>query len=368
MNLPFLRNLILKTCAWLALLSLLFAAIPGEALGQLSLYNRIFPGRPRFPFGENPAQSYNLSLFNISAMFAAHTISAAPKPATEYRIIIIGDSSSWGTLLRPEETLAGLLDSAGSTCNGKTVRVYNLGYPTISLTKDLMILDQAIEYQPDLVIWPLTLEAFPLDKQLSSPIVANNPARVRRLIEKYQLPLDPASPALTSPTWWDATIPGQRRALADLARLQLYGVLWSATGIDQAYPSNYEKAQTDLTADEKFHDQTPQQLDESQLSYAILEAGIRAMGQTSVLLINEPMLISTGKNSQIRYNFFYPRWAYDQYRQQMQARATQHGWEYLDLWDLVPATEFTNSAIHLTPAGEQMLAKEVQHHLLRSCP
>ncbi len=45
-------------------------------------------------------------------MFASHVIAAGPKPADEYRVIVIGDSSTWGTLLRPEETLAGQLDGA----------------------------------------------------------------------------------------------------------------------------------------------------------------------------------------------------------------------------------------------------------------
>ena len=39
----------------------------------------------------------------------------------------------------------------------------------------------------------------------------------------------------------------------------------------------------------------------------------------------EPMLISAGKNSDIRYNFFYPRWAYDEYRRQMAERAAARG-------------------------------------------
>lgn len=368
MNSVFLRNVLIKTIGWLALFSLLFAAVPSEDLGKLSLYNRVFPGRPRFPFGENPAQSYNLSLFNLNAMFAAHIISAAPKPTDEYRIILIGDSSTWGTLLRPEETLTGLLNAAQLTCNGKTARFYNLGYPTISLTKDLMIVDQALEYNPDLVIWPLTLEAFPLEKQLASPIVANNPQRVRRLIEKYQLPLDPASDDLVAKTWWDSTIPGQRRPLADLFRLQLYGVLWAATGIDQTYPADYQPAQINFATDETFHSFTPPTLNETDLAYGVLEAGFRAAGQTPILLINEPMLISAGKNSDIRYNFFYPRWAYDQYRHQMQVRAEQNGWQYLDLWNIVPATEFTNSAIHLTPAGERLFAEQIEERFVRSCP
>jgi hypothetical protein len=78
-----------------------------------------------------------------------------------------------------------------------------------------------------------------------------------------------------------------------------------------------------------------------------------------VLIINEPILISAGKNSSVRYNFFYPRTAYDQYRQQMSQLAQSAHWTYLDAWNLVPASEFTNSAIHLTPKGEATLAEGV---------
>ena len=87
------------------------------------------------------------------------------------------------------------------------------------------------------------------------------------------------------------------------------------------------------------------------------------------MLINEPMLISVGENSDLRYNFLYPRWAYDQWREMMLARAEAGGWNYLDLWNIVPADEFTNSAIHLTPAGESMLAGRVEQTTFQqSCP
>ena len=226
-----------------------------------------------------------------------------------------------------------------------------------------------MRYQPDLVIWPVTLEAFPLDKQLTSPIVANNAVRVEGLIARYDLPFDPNDPALVRSNFWGRTIIGQRRAMADLFRLQMYGALWSATGIDQTYPADYERAQTNLEADETFHNMQPPALDESQLAFKVLEAGLRAAGETPVLLVNEPMLISPGENSEPRYNFFYPRWAYDQWRQMMSARAEAGGWNYLDLWNIIPADEFTNSAIHLTPAGESILVGRVEQITLQqSCP
>ncbi len=362
----FLRNVLWKGLALFLVCNLLFAAWNPTGLGRLSLYNRLFPGRARFPFGENPAQAYNLSLFDLPAMFASHILAGQTESTEEYRVFLIGDSSVWGILLRPEETLAGQLNALGLAQCGKPLHAYNLGYPTISLMKDLLILDQAMEYRPDLVIWLTTLEAFPLDKQLTTPLVANNPQAVNLLMEKFDLPL----PHQTLPAFWERTIVGRRRALADVFRLQMYGVLWAATGIDQVYPVDYPRAQVDLEEDASFHEWQPPTLPEDALAFFLLEAGARAVENTPLLIVNEPMLISRGQNSHIRYNFFYPRWAYDQYRQEMAARAQANGWNYLDLWDLLPESQYyTNSAIHLTPAGEALLARRIAETLSQMpCP
>jgi hypothetical protein len=365
----FVRNVILKGLGLFLALNLIFTVVNTYGLGRISFYNRLFPGRERFPFGEDSAQSYNLSLFNLDAMFAATAIAGHPKATDEYRVIVIGDSSTWGILLRPDETLAGQLDAAGLTMCGRRVKVYNLGYPTISLTKDLMILDYAMRYHPDLILWPVTLEAFPEDKQLSSPLVANNSDRVVDMIVRYSLNLDPNDPELVRQTFWEKTLIGQRRPLADLIRLQLYGVMWAATGIDQSYPSDYPPAQTDFNTDITFHGLQPPDQIESRMAMDVLRAGLKAAGKTPVILVNEPMLISSGQNSDQRYNFLYPRWAYDQYRQWMSADAQASGWNYLDLWDIIPADQFTNSAIHLTPAGETILTERLEQSILhQSCP
>ena len=318
------------------------------------------------PFGENPKQSYNLSLFDLNAMFASHVIAGTPKTDDEFRVIIVGDSSVWGTLLKPEETLAGQLNGDNLKACGKTVHGYNLGYPTISLTKDVMLLSYGMQYDPDLVIWMTTLEAFPLEKQTSTPLVANNEETVRELANSYGLRVDANDPNFKVKIFWQKTFVGDRRAWADFFRLQIYGVMWSATGIDQVYPSEYEKAQTDFKADDSYHELTAP-LTEDDLAVNALETGFRVAGETPMLLVNEPMLISSGANSDIRYNFFYPRWAYDDYREIMNSLSERNEWTYVDLWDSVPANEFTNSAIHLTPAGENMLAENLAPHILKTC-
>lgn len=360
-NKPRLFRVLLKAALLFVLFNFAFILIKDVPLGKLSLYNVIFPGRERFPFGESP-ESYNLSLFDLDAMFASHIINGAQKAPNEYRVLLIGDSSVWGTLLTPEQTLAGQLNANSVSACGKTVRAYNLGYPTISLMKDLMILDEAKNYQPDLIIWLTTLEAFPKDKQFSSPIVANNAERVEQLITNYQLPANPNDSALVHPSNWEQTFVSQRRAIADLIRLQIYGALWAATGIDQIYPTDYERAQIDLDANDDFHGLTSLQ---DAFAFDVLDAGMSVA--PTMMLVNEPMLISNGKNSDVRYNFFYPHWAYDAYHTMLSEHAAAKGWHYLDYYDIVPMNQFTNSAIHLTPAGEQILAGMIAAEIQTSC-
>jgi hypothetical protein len=359
-----LPRLVLKTLLLFLLANILLVGLdPLPTLGRISLYNKIFPGRVRLPYGEEPDLAYNLSLFSLEAMFASHEVAAprqANEQAGEYRVLLIGDSSTWGFLLHPEDTLSAQLNRAGmQTPAGKRVRFYNLGYPTMSLTKDLLLLQRGMDYQPDLVIWLLTLESMPLDKQLDSPIVQHNPQAMRPLIETYALPFSVEDDDFVHPSLLDRTLVGQRRALADVMRLQVYGVLWAATGIDQNYPPSYDPPQEDLSADLSFHDLQPPTLHSADLAFDVLEAGAEMVADIPILFVNEPMYISRGENSHIRYNFFYPRWAYDQYRRMMQQECQVNGWSCLDLWDLVPPGEYTNSAIHLTPAGEAMLAERL---------
>jgi len=366
----FLTRVLVKGLLLFAAANLVWAALvplgAQSALGRISLYNRLFPGRERFPFGENSEASYNLSLYNLDAMFAAHQISQ-PKPAGELRVVFIGDSSVWGTLLENDQTLAGQVNALGLTCGGQRLRAYNLGYPTISLAKDWMILRRALAYEPDLIVWATTLEAFPLDKQLASPLAANNLAEFASL--DVSLPPAPADTA-AAPGLLRNTIIGQRRPLADLLRLQAYGVMWAATGIDQEIPDSFTPAAVDLDADASFHGWLPEGgLPQDGLAFDVLAAGMQlaAGAGVPVLLVNEPMLISTGANSDVRYNFFYPRWAYDAWRAELTARAEENGWRLLDLWDLLPAAEYTNSAIHLTPQGEAALAARIAPALTQIC-
>ena len=367
-NNAFLMRIGIKIIVTFLLLNVLFIIISPK-IGNISLYNHLFEGRLRFPFGEIPVEAYNLSLYNLEAMFRSHELHIMDDKE-EFSIMVIGDSSVWGTLLDNEETLTGQLNRLNLISNeGLPIRFYNAGYPTISVTKDLLLLDKIRDsYEPDGIIWIITLEAMPWEKQLNSPIVQNNPEILVSLNQEFDLGYDLKSNNLNYSSIWDKTIIGQRRELADIFRLQLYGFLWDATGIDQYYPETYNAAQHDLNADISYHNFLEENFSSEDLSFEIIKAG-RSMFDKNIpfILVNEPIMISTGENNDLRYNFYYPRWAYDAYRNYfIEFINEQNNIQLLDFWDLIPEDEFTNSAIHLTPVGEFILANEINKSLLQT--
>lgn len=361
-NWRFIRNVVIKTALLFVALNVVFAlTLPLPKLGKLSIYNVFVPGRERLPYSDNPAAAYSLSVDQLDALFASHEIAGDGHP-NDYRVILIGDSSVWGFLLENDDTLAANLNrGAYQTDQGQRVRVYNLGYPTMSLTKDLMLLDYAMRYEPDLIVWSFTLRSFGQEAQLDTALVQHNPDRVRDLIVDYGLRQDVDDARFVEPdSVWEKTIIKQRRTLADILRLQLYAIPWAVTGIDQEIRTDYTPRSVDLDADESWNDYLPDTFTPDALAFDVLHAGLAVAGDTPVLFINEPMYISDGENSDLRYNAFFPIWAYDEYRALLAEQAETGNWQLLDLWDSLPEVAcYTDSPVHLTPTCSAQLSEWV---------
>lgn len=358
----FLLRVIVKALLLFGLCNLIFAWLyPMVFLGNISLYGTLYPARQRLPFydGNDPAQSNSVSLNNLPALFASHDVSRA-KPDDEFRVFLIGDSNTWGWYLENDETLSAQLTEADLTANVQDIVFYNLGYPVMSLTKDLLILDYAMQYEPDMIIWLVSLASFPPEEQLVPPLVRHNQARLVPLIEQYDLSINPDDETFIQANFWQRTIVGQRRQLADLLRLQTYGVGWSTTGIDQFIPENIPLRQSDFETDTAWSSYSaPAELSQENLAFDVLSAGIEIAGDIPVIIINEPMFISDGNNSDSRYNSFYPIWAYQQYRDLLSQTSRDNGWQYLDLWDSIVPQEFTDSPVHLSANGTGELARQL---------
>jgi hypothetical protein len=363
MNGKFIRNVLIKTAVLLIIAGTVLGLVNvAPPISRLSIYNHLVPGRVRLPYGDTPLKSYNLTISNLDMMLASHVISAGKKPAEEYRIVLLGDSSIWGFLLKPEDTLSSQLNSMGlRTQDGKRIVFYNLGFPTLSVIKDYLILGKIVNYQPDLIIWSVTLESLAEKNAIQSPMIQPNN------LEKLSTQFDFSLPAVQNQSPLLTSFMDTRRTLSDWYRLQMWGFMWAATSIDQDYPLNPTPAQRDLEVDTTFEGCQENDFSCVHALYDVMKIGVKTANGVPVWIVNEPILESSGLNSDIRYNFYYPRWAYDQYRNDLDAIAKEMGWTYFDLWNLVPEDEFTNSAIHPTPAGEKLiadsLAKQIERYL-----
>jgi hypothetical protein len=130
--------------------------------------------------------------------------------------------------------------------------------------------------------------------------------------------------------------------------------MWAATGIDQSYPENYPEAMRDFAENIAYRSYQEETFSADDIAFQVLSKGQEIVGDVPIVFFNEPILISEGENSDLRYNFMYPRWAYDAYRTFVSNYFDETEMSYYDLWDNVPQEEFTNSAVHMTPAGENI--------------
>ncbi len=351
-------RVLLKTAVLFVVFNLIFASFdPWPFMAKLSVYNAIVPGRRRLPFGSDPQRSYNLSITQLDVMIASHEISGDEKLPDEYRVLVLGDSAVWGFLLQPDKTVPVQIDVADDyTADGRRIRAYNFGYPTTSLTKDLLLLSRGLEFDPDLIVWFITLESTWRENQLDAPLVQFNPGATRALILEHHLDLNPEDARFHSTSFWRRTIVGQRRELANAIRLQFYGLMWASTGVDRYFPSAETRERPELSSDLSYHGTLPSELQENQLAFDVLSAGVALAGEVPVLLINEPIYIDESVENGQYYNAAYPRWVYDAFREKLGEKSKREGWSLLDLWDRLPSESFADSTVHYDAEAASALA------------
>lgn len=353
-------RLFIKTLIFFVVINLLFA-LWNPPVEQLSLYNRVFPGRTRFPYGLGER---TVTITDLDALFASHEISA-PKGENEFRVVVLGDSSIWGDDLESYQTAVTYMNETPLLCAGKETKFYNLGYPHLAAMKDILILKHAMDFDPDAIIWSFTLRTV-LPKP-PNPFLQANAARVLALEEEYTLPPYPNEELVYQPEKiYDKTLIGKRVYLAWLLKLQTLGGIWAAMGTDTPTlylaPGEFAPSappdRNDLDADISYREfDGPNNELVPYLWLEYLDAAEAITGNVPILFVNQPMFIATGENSDLHYNEAYPRWAYDQYHDFIIVDAAAKNRNLLDLWNAIDANYFTGATFHLLPAGEQIKAE-----------
>ena len=355
-------SVLIKALILFAAINVLYGLVE-PPIAEVSVYNNIFPGLKRMPFGIS-ADPYTVTVDNVDAMFAAHEISAQKQP-DEIRVALIGDSSIWGESLPVKDTLAGQWNQQALQCGDKKIRFYNLGYPHPSIIKDLIFIDETNERQPDVIVWFVTLNTL-MNQFRLHPFVIENRERALQIMITYDIPFAPRR-ALEeeADSFYDRTLMGQRTFLARWLKLQSLGLIRSATGTDLIVPPQHlESLAHDVKKNPNYRDLEPGTDLRVYLLLNALTAGYSLAGETPILLVNEPIFVANGQNSAIRYNDLYPRWAYDQYRDLVAAQAQASTWDYLDLWNAIPPDYFTDTPMHVNAEGERLLIEQITPSLL----
>lgn len=331
-------------------------------ISLLNVYGALGIKRQRFPTSTHAPADAALDVGNLDAMFASHIVSQ-PKADNEFRVLLLGDSAMWGFLLQPEQALSGQINALNLTCGNKKVQVYNLSYPRSSATKDLMILDKAMKYKPDLIIWPVTLYTLMPKTRIDHWLIGQNPEELYSLDARFHF-----LPKNYPPESLSDKILGPQRELFRVLRYQLYSVVNLATGIDQIQ-TTYDNVPAELPSDLKFEGMNPPTVTPQQISIDEVQDFYLLAKNVPIILVNEPIqIVKDVPNSDIYYNFYYPRWVYDQYHQILGVAAAQNGWNYLDLWDKFTSDYYTNTPLHLNPEGERQLAEMLAPSIQKACP
>jgi hypothetical protein len=363
-------RMLLKAIVLFVIINLIFALV-NPPLGKLTLYNSLIPGRLRFPYEEKAsfyAVGYSVPMNeDFDAMFGSHIISRRKAP-NEFRLILLGDSATWGFGLPADQMLSEQINRLNlQTCDGRVIRAYNLAYPFSYPTRDLLLLDKAMDYQPDLVLWLITLSTLQ-PKAAEANFVAPHWKRYGQLADTYDLNLTHFSPPIREPSLWDRTLIGQRKRIKNLTLLQTFGFLWAGTGIDNHKSLEPEPGlpSPDVEDQLDYEGRSPAESEAlfNSLLMNVLTTTYKVAGDVPVVLVNEPIFVASGKNHLVRYNGFYPRWVYDEYREFLAAWTQAHDHKLLDYWNAIPPEDFADAYFHRRLSGErhfaELLAPEIK--------
>ena len=146
-------RLVLKALILFAVFNILFVVVPSV---NDFVFKLLMPKLDKFPIYalyHDPSAEHGFgvqSVFDVGSLFNSHVISQGTKYPNEYRVVFIGDSTIY------TGQFYSFINKHGSICSGKYLQAYNLGYPGTSATKDFIILQEAMKYSPDLILWSVT--------------------------------------------------------------------------------------------------------------------------------------------------------------------------------------------------------------------
>ncbi len=318
------------------------------------------PGTPRL----SVPNVYLRGQMPLEALLAAHQIAYTPKASDEFRVIVLGDSAQWGAGLNVDETLSAQLTARNVRINGKRLVVYNLAYLGPNVPRDVLILDAATRYQPDLIVWFVTAVGFSsaynaTDTDFQTFFRLNRP-HWEQLLTRFDQRAVGADLLLPPLSALDRLLPFHAQdALPVWIDLLLLPFMPDASVRTAAYPDAKRVIHRPIPAQVAYQggDGTLGSADDPLWQFVRIGQTLSAQSGARLLVINEPMFISaqSGENA----NTLITRRSYDTYHSAISRFATAHSLWYADLWDLIPPQKFTDTVFHADGSAWSAVAERL---------
>jgi hypothetical protein len=275
---------------------------------------------------------------------------------------VVGDSTIWGLGLTDEQTLSGQLNSLHLRVGGKRVVAYNLGYPWPSISRGALIIDNAMQYQPDLVIWFVTVTAFYIglypDTDPHAVFFRLNRQHLEHLTVQFDL------------NHWFETYVAKESPLTTMLAVKNQDVLpvWMASleypfktySVHPLPTPNVEA----LPQHALFETGYPGFYPMPNEVWDFLQIGnsLTITHNAQLLVINQPIRIEEGLHAEVNYNKDFQRAFYDEYHAALQKQTDAQNIWYADLFDVIPERYFLDS-LHVDAEGMALIANHVVSQL-----
>lgn len=115
---------------------------------------------PVFDHGQRLHPLPNPDVYWLEITLRQHELCwRAPASPDELRVLLIGNSAIFGLPLPIEQTLGVHLNQRFAR-TGTAAHLFNLGFVTPYQVRDALIINEALPYKPDVIVYPMTLGEF----------------------------------------------------------------------------------------------------------------------------------------------------------------------------------------------------------------
>jgi hypothetical protein len=310
------------------------------------------------------------SVFWLELLLRQHELCwRTPARPDELRVVLAGNSAIYGFPLPVEKSIAFLLNR-DFAARGVPAHVYNLAYVTTYQLKDAVILHEALDYEPDVIVYPLTLsefhhvapilwaglsELFVSNRDTVASFRADPPAGLGEPFRAYRAEYEPRLPR---------RLFMHLRETGTFLRLAVRrNAEWLSERLGSPVPgpptpkmtgrqSRYNCGATKRKFSTHFSDWWTWNI------LAYLEQIRRSRG-VEVVVVNWPVAHEPVADC---YNVRYPANAMARFNAWLRDEAAARGLHYVDLHDLLPSDAFLDS-LHVGADGHRQVAEQLERAL-----